>query len=271
MNTPSFDEQLAFLNRFILELVDEYQAGKINSWDALDEKVRTFFTPERMNQIEVLVLGWKKMASYSDGITLTHVMCVFLGAFMLPEFQALTAEQQQMAKWIVLFHDVEKVHVRGKRDYTHGFRSAALTAKTLSNLGFPANDEFQSIINSWSGFTYSATVFSNVVNEEIQDNAKLPEILSGIEQMYGEDSPVALIIMGVLLHMSINAVNDWPQPAPLMEAEMKRFITPRLFPLLKVMMMGDNEGWSLFEPEVRIRQYNDTVAAFQEIEKFIGV
>lgn len=52
MSTPIFDEKLSFLNRFILELVGEYQAGKINSWEALDEKVKSFFTPERMNQID---------------------------------------------------------------------------------------------------------------------------------------------------------------------------------------------------------------------------
>jgi hypothetical protein len=36
------------------------------------------------------------------------------------------------------------------------------------------------------------------------------------------------------------------------------------------MMMGDNEGWSLFEPENRKRQYKDAVKAFQEVEKIIA-
>jgi len=62
----------------------------------------------------------------------------------------------------------------------------------------------------------------------------------------------------------------YPTPAPLTEKEIKKFITPGLLPLLKVMMMGDNEGWSLFEPENRKRQYKDAVKAFQEVEKIIA-
>jgi len=58
--------------------------------------VKTFFTPECMEQTEALVPGWKKMASYSDGITLTHAICVFLGVYMMPEFQALTPEGKQI-------------------------------------------------------------------------------------------------------------------------------------------------------------------------------
>lgn len=50
MNFPAFDEHLSFLNQFILELVNAYQAGKINLWDELDEKVKAFFSPERMNE-----------------------------------------------------------------------------------------------------------------------------------------------------------------------------------------------------------------------------
>ena len=95
---PFFDERLPELNRFIVELTDEYNAGKITSWDDLDERVKKFFTPKQMNEMESLAPGWKKMASYSDGITLTHVTCVFLGMFMLPEFKSLSNEQQQIAK-----------------------------------------------------------------------------------------------------------------------------------------------------------------------------
>ena len=137
MNFPNFDTRLPFLNQFIRELVDDYHAGKINSWDALDEKVKTFFTAERMGETDALVPGWKKMASYSDGVTLTHVMCVFMGLYMMPEFLSMTNEQQGIMKWVILFHDVEKEHQRGKRDHLHAFRSSVGAARTLPKLGFP--------------------------------------------------------------------------------------------------------------------------------------
>ena len=130
MEFPLFDEHFPFLNQFILELFEAYNAGEVDSWDELETRVKFFFTNEVMEIIESKAPGWKKMASFSDGITLTHVTCVFLGMLMLPEFQALSDEQQQIAKWIVLFHDIDKFHVRGKKDTMHAFNSAVNAANT---------------------------------------------------------------------------------------------------------------------------------------------
>src|SRR5215208_780115 len=71
MNSPSafpyFDDCLPDMNHYLIDLVQTYEAGRINSWDDLEQKVNAYFTPERMAQMESLVPGWKKMASYSDG------------------------------------------------------------------------------------------------------------------------------------------------------------------------------------------------------------
>ena len=266
---PSFDDHLPGLNQFILGLVEDYNAGKIKSWDDLEERAGVFFTPERTEQMESIVPGWKKMASYSDGITLTHVMCVFLGLFMLPEFQSLPQEQQQLAKWTVLFHDVEKIHIRGTRDYIHGFKSAILTAGTLRDIGFQTTEKFDDAINSWSNFTKSA-ITTNSSGEQIQDNTKLPTIFAGIEEMYENNSPTALIVKGVLLHMSINVVGNWPQAAPLVDGEIAKYIDKNILPLLKVMMLADNEGWVMFYPEVRAQQREQTLKVFAKIEANIS-
>jgi hypothetical protein len=272
MNTneifPRFDDCFPDLNRFILELLKIYEAGNIKSWSDLEEKVKTYFTPQRMEQMESVIPGWQKMASYSDGITLVHVACVFLGLFRLPEFQNFTPEQNQLAKWIVLFHDVEKAHIRGKKDTTHAFRSAVSTAKQLPRLGFPIREEYDHLITAWSELTYSAIKTSADFPEPIQDNDKIPEILSGLEGMFGGDGPAILIVKCVLFHMSINVVSDWPQAAPLTEEEIKRYITNNLEPLLKVMMLADNEGWVLFSPE-RQQQRIETLEVFQGIEEIL--
>jgi hypothetical protein len=266
---PVFDEQLPFLNQFIRELVDAYQSGHLRSWDGLDEKVKTFFTSEHMEQMETIVPGWKKMTSYSEGVTLTHVMCVFLGLVMLPEYQSLSQAEQQLAKWIVLFHDIEKIHIRGKRDTTHGFRSAVTTANTLGNLGFPTTDEFKDAIAAWRELTNSAITNNTDKGEQIQDNTKLPEIISGIVKLYGQDTPAALIVKGVLLHMSINVVKDWPQTAPLTDTEISHYVNTNLAPLLKVMNLADSEGWSMFYPETRAIQRSETLEEFERVAEII--
>ena len=125
------------------------------------------------------------MASYGNGLTLVHVTCVFLGLFMLPEFQRMNEKQQQLAKWIALFHDLEKEVHAGRRDRQHGFRSAVSAARSLPKLGFAVTEEYQELIDAWSELTFSAIKKVEKFSEPIQDNQKLPEILAGIEKMFG--------------------------------------------------------------------------------------
>ena len=266
---PIFDKKLAELNLFVSSLVREYGDGKIKSWNDLDERVKTFFTPKRIDEVELMVPGWKKMTSYAEGVTLTHVMCVFLGLFIMPEFQALTLEQQQLAKWIVLFHDVEKTNIRGERDHTHPIRSATTTAITLFDIGFSVKDQFREQISSWTEITRSAIKDRpNKPGEKVVDNSKLPEIIAGIESLYGKHNPAALIIQGVLLHMSINGIKDWPQPAPLTDDEITQYIDKDLMPLIKVMHLADSDGWNLFTPE-RENYRKQILKEFQRINQLI--
>ena len=267
---PSFDERMPELNRFIVNLTKEYNAGNITSWDNLDERVKKFFTPEQMSEFETIVPGWKKMASYSDGITLTHVTCVFLGLFMLPEFQKLSENQQQLAKWIVLFHDIDKLHVRGKKDTLHAFRSGAVAANILPNIGFPISVQYHVFIAPWTTLTVNAFVEDHNKPWQKPDNTKLPEILAGIDQLFGEDTAATIIVKTCLLHISLSVDPHYNTPAPLTDEEVKQFISPALFPLLRVMMLVDNEGWSMFDPETRARQRRDTLEAFAKIELMVN-
>jgi len=268
-NFPSFDVEFEELNRFILMLVEEYHSEKIKSWDDFDKKVKAFYTPERMDAIDSKAPGWKKMASYSDGITLTHVTCVFLGMFMLSEFQALSAEQQQLAKWIILFHDIDKFHIRGKKDTMHAFRSGVVAANILPKLGFPVSDSYHDLIDTWSKLTMNAFTVNDGTSTPKPDNQKLPEVLAGIENLFGEGTAACLIVKVALLHISLNIDIHYPTPSSLTENEIRQLISIDLLPLLKVMMLSDTEGWSLFEPETRNQQKRDALEAFDRVEKLI--
>ncbi|MFM8425357.1 MAG: hypothetical protein ACKOBL_09275 [Chloroflexota bacterium] len=71
------------------------------------------------------------------------------------------------------------------------------------------------------------------------------------------------------MHISPAVDKNYPTPSPLTEDEMQRFINPPLFPLLKVMMLSDNEGWSMFNPMVRDQQKRDALIAFERIQELI--
>lgn len=265
---PSFDDHFAALHAFILELVTAYQAGSITSWNNLEEKVGAFFNADQIDEVEALAPGWRKMASYDEGVTLVHVMCVFLGLYMMPEFLNMTPPQQQMMKWIILLHDIEKEPQKGKRDHGHAFRSATTAAKLLPRFGFFVTPEYDLHIDHWSDFTRAAVRKPEDSPDVIQDNAKLPEILDGIERMFGPNTPASLIIKTILLHLSIG-MEPWPPAAPLRDEEVSRYIDPRLVLLLRVMNLGDGEGWNLFKLE-RESLRNDTLKAFQKVERLIS-
>ena len=268
MNPPNFDEQFSFLDQFVFELVDLYRDGRITSWAALNEKVKAFFVQERMQQMEALIPGWKKMASFVEGVTLTHVMCVFLGLYMMPEFLSLTEAQKGIMKWVILFHDVEKEPQPKKRDHAHAFRSAAGAARKLPGLGFRVTTEYDSIIDEWDQFTRTAITKLDNSLDDVQDNSKLSEILIGIERMFGHRTAAALIIKIILFHLSVN-MKEWPPPNPLSPEEVEMYIGRDLMPLLKVMNLGDNAGWALFDPIVRERQRLDVIEEFEKIGKII--
>jgi hypothetical protein len=267
MNFPAFDDRLPFLNQFILELVDAYQAGKINTWDTLDKNVKKFFTAERMEQTESVVPNWKKMSIFLDGITLTHVMCVFLGMYMEPEYLRLTREQQEKMKWVILFHDVEKQPQAGKRDHAHAFRSAVGAARTLPRLGFTITPEYNALINEWDQFTRSAITKLESSSDDVQDNSKFPTILDGIERMFGNNTPATLIIKTILFHLSVD-MQPWPPVTPLTDEEVRRYFDRDLVLLLRVMNLGDGLGWNMFE-EFRDSLQIGTLEAFKKVEQLI--
>ena len=97
----------------------------------------------------------------------------------------------------------------------------------------------------------------------------MPEILLGIEKIFGKYTPAALVVKCVLLHMSINVVSDYPQAAPLTDEEIAKYVDTETSLLLKAMCLADNEGWSMFYPEIRARQRNDTLKAFEKIERML--
>jgi len=266
---PGFDEQFEELDQFIIELVQQHHAGKIKSWDDLADRVHSFFTDQRMNEMESRVPHWCKMAAYADGLTLVHVMCVFMGLYSMPEFLSLTHQQQQLMKWVILFHDVEKEPRKGKRDHGHAFRSTVGAARTLPKLRFPVTQEYESIIDEWDEFTRAALTVREDTEEVIQDNQKLPNILNGIERMFGHNTPATLILKTILFHLSVD-MNFWPPPSPLTKTEVKMYIDTGLLPLLRVMNLGDNDGWNLFQPDLREQGRVDTLQVFEQIEKLIS-
>jgi hypothetical protein len=224
-----------------------------------------------MDRVEWVVPGWRQMASYADQQTLIHVTAVLTALFLLPEYQRATAEQQMLMQWMVLFHDVAKRAHHSQHDYIHGFRSAAVTGRGLAQAGFPATEGYPELIDEWALLTDQAIIFRDDLGEMVQDNRKLPEIISGIDDLFGLQSPAGLIIKGVLLHVSVVTDPDYPTVAPMTDSEFQQYIDPLCFPLFKMMLLVDADGWNLFDPQIQQRHRQQTLAVFDRLETLIGL
>ena len=271
MTTPQLEAKLPELFSFIRQLAADHQNGRLSSWDHLSQRVRTFYTPAMMTKIDSIVAGWIHMASYADQQTLIHVTGVLVALFLLPEYQAASADHKIIMEWMVMFHDVAKRAEPNKHDYIHAFCSAAVAGTALAPIGFPVNADFNTRIYAWKSLTENAIIYAPTRSETIQDNAKLPDIISGIDALYGKQSAAALIIKGVLFHLSINNDPGYPTLAPLSQSEIQHYIDPDLFPILKAMMLVDSDGWNLFDVAGAKRLRDQTLAVFDEIAHINGV
>lgn len=269
MGLPSVEACLPELMGFVESLARETETGDLAAWPGLVQKVRHFFTPEMMQKVDGVIPGWRDMAAYADGETLVHVVTAFAALLLCPEYRQAAIEIQRLLQWIVLFHDLAKVARHGKRDLTHSFRSAALSGIWVGKFSCTGIEDFEARLTQWASLTFAAKTRPPEAEDEIPDNRRLPEIVDGVCYLFGRDTPAALIVQTVLFHQAIDVVADWPQAAPLTEPEIQRFIGMRLLPLLKVMMLVDNDAWGFFDVETKRRHRTETLAAFRKVEALI--
>jgi hypothetical protein len=123
------------------------------------------------------------------------------------------------------------------------------------------------LIDHWSEFTCTAITIPESSLDSVQDNRKLLEILSGIERMFGYHTPAALIIKTILFHLSVN-MKLWPPAAPLADEEVIKYFDSELVLMLRVMNLGDGEGWSMFHASREVLR-KETLEAFKKIERLI--
>lgn len=283
MKLPHPREALPELMAFIDELDALSKAGEFKEWDSGTERILKFYTPEQLAKIEKVIPHWQQMTSYGRGITCAHVTLVVLSTLQLPEYEAASPEEQCLILWASLFHDVEKVLIPHEKDHVHGFRSAVTAARALPLIGFETKAPYLTEFEAWADMTYNAVcsleqalahspipqAFTLIEHDmgvhKTQDNRKLPEILAGIDAMFEE--PAALIIKSVLLHMSTDAVSDYPHTAALSDDEIRAYISPELYPIFKMMQLVDCDGWAFFDADLRASWRSQILTKFTAIRR----
>jgi len=267
---PRLEDHLPQLLEFVRTLAGQIESGELPDGNALMQRLRDFYTPDRMQAIEVIAPGWQEMAAAADGATLNHITQALIALHLLPEYRQAGPHLQAMMEWTVLYHDLGKQVIAGQRDALHAFRSATMAARTLPSVGFPVNATYPGTLDPWTRLVLGASVTAPDGKGRIQDNRALPEILQGIDRLFGPDSAAALIVQAVLLHQSLNVVPEWPNPGSLTDTDVQRCIRPALVALLEAMMLVDSDAWQLFDPASKAKYRASTLSVFVDVRRRVA-
>lgn len=260
----SLAETLPELWLFFEELSASVETGAIGSTEQLIERCRSFYTTERMAEIEAVVPGWKHMSSFADGKTLWHVNLAMVALLQLDEYRSMSPDRQRVQEWVVFLHDIAKEPDNG-RDHRHSFRSGAQAGRIMRGLGFPVTPVYPSEVQEWFTLTDTATRFDENQKLEIQDNSKLPEILEGTKRIFAE--PTRSAVSAITLHQSITSLAAWPVKAPLTDDQIMAYVDKEIFPILFTLTLADSGGWNLFDAAKLEAMYKETRAVFRDLPR----
>lgn len=266
---PRPSQHLPLLCAFVRDQARQIESGELRDSNELSLRIRNFYTHRIMQDVEGVAPGWQLMAAYADGTTLDHITRALIALQNLPEFRQAGPELQSAMEWTVLYHDVAKQVIDGKRDSLHAFRSGILAARALPTVGFPTSERYEAGLDAWIRLVLNASTEAPDGKGSIPDNRMLPEIISGIEQLFGAGSAAAHIVQSVLLHQSLNVVPEWPNPGSLTDAELPRCIRPALLPLLESLMLVDSDAWQLFDPVDKEKFRLSTLAVFAGVRGLV--
>ncbi len=259
---PRFEQRLPAVAAFAAALAEEIEVEQLASPSEIQERVMAFFSPDRIAGVDGLLPGWAEMIASDGGATLTHLMTALAVLPACPEYQEAAEEQQALAQWMILLHDIAKRPLAGQRDPIHAFRSAARAGRILAGLGFAVSPQAApQALDAWEALVFNALL--QQPGRWVQDNQKLEAILLETDRLFGP--PAAWVVKAILLHVSISVLRDWPQEAPLSEAEILRYVDEDWLPLLKMMFLIDNDAYTLFDPPTKNLYRRETLAYFAHL------
>lgn len=135
----------------------------------------------------------------------------------------------------------------------------------LPDIGFEVTEDYAFAIHGWFNLTDTAIRWSTRYDDEIQDNRKLPDILRGVDTLFGVDTPAAHLVRAVLFHMSITVIDEWEAYAPITDAEATRYISAALHPMQEALMIADSQAWNFWETAITSRENDAIRARFAQI------
>jgi hypothetical protein len=223
------------------------RAGKFSDWTPLLQQIKPLLDESFIEDIDKVIPGWRKIATLHDGQTALHTLLVFSLCLILPEYTLADEQTCMEIEWAAVLHDLDKNLARG--DTAHPFRSAAVVARIMPELGFELLPNInETDLETWSNMVISAQRPDG--ERMIHDHSSLKEIIDGIYKCWGKDSSATRILKAVLLHQSLPTVKEWSNAVLLTDEELSYALTLNDMKVLGALMVADSDSWNIFA-EVR--------------------
>ena len=224
------------------------RAEKFSDWEPLLQKISPLLEKSFIESMDKTIPGWRKIATLHDGQTAMHTLLVFATCLNLPEYTLADAQTCMEIEWAAALHDLDKD--RARNDTTHPFRSAAVVAQIMPELGFELLQNINKTdLEAWSNLVMSAQRPDG--ERMLHDHSSLKEIIDGIHKCWGNDSSATRVLKAVLFHQSLPTVKDWRNAVLLTDEELSYSLTLKDMKVLGALMVADSDSWNIFA-ELRI-------------------
>jgi len=220
------------------------RAEKFSSWKPLIQQIQPILELGFIEKMEAAIPGWKKIATLNDGQTAIHTLLVFSLCLNLPEYTLFSDEMtRKEIEWAAILHDLDKNLARN--DTAHPFRSAAVVARIMPQLGFkPLVGVYQSDIDNWSILVMSAQKPDG--EKMVHNHTPLKKIIHDLHRCWGSDSSASRVLKAVLLHQSLPTVEDWKNAVLLNNEELAYSLTLKDMNVLDPLMVVDSDSWNIY-------------------------
>jgi len=223
------------------------RADKFSDWDRLIQQMHPLLEQSFIEDMDKTIPGWRKIANLHDGQTALHTLLVFAICLNLPEYTLADVQTCMEIEWAAILHDLDKD--RARSDTAHPFRSAAVAARIMPELGFVLLPNISKTdVDVWSNLVMSAQRPDG--ERMIHDHSALKEIIDGIHRCWGRDSSAARVLKAILLHQSLPTLREWSNAVLLTDEELSYSLTLKDMKVLGPLMVADSDSWNIFA-EVR--------------------
>ncbi len=267
IDIPDFDVAMPVLSAFIVKLNSRIGLREIDSADSAEQTIDAFFTDDLKNNLETSAPGWSQLLDHDGTRTLCHVVTALASLPDYEEYNEADTKQKTIITWALFYHDIAK-RSANQRDTCHAFRSAVVAANNFCRGHADLADSFKNKVDAWSETTLNAAQ-SEPDNDTATNNANLIEIIQQLDLLFAPHSTANLIVKVILLHHSINTLQDWPQVNPLTDNEILLIFNAELLQLMRLMFLADSDGWELFHAERSVDYRSQIRSVFDRLERLI--